>query len=75
MNKERRISLQKTVAILETAKDLLDDIVSDESDAKDALEERFSETERFSWMENNVDVLESARDDLESIIDSLQEVG
>lgn len=74
MNKARRSTLKTVINMLETARDLLDDIASDESDAKDALEERFSETERFSQMENNVDALESARDDLDDIIDSLREV-
>lgn len=74
MNKTRRTELASVIGKLEALHDDLDSILMDETDAKDALEERFSETDRFSVMERNVDAIEDAISGLDDVIDELKTV-
>ena len=74
MNKSRRESLAKAVRMIEEAKSILEDVSSDESDAMYGLEEHFSETERYSTMESNVEYLDDAVSSIEDVLSNLESV-
>jgi len=61
-NASQKIDAAKS--FLDTAKETISDVYSEEEDAKYSLEEHFSETERYYTMEANVDILEAAETDL-----------
>lgn len=74
MNKARRKWLEDVIANLESQKEELEGIQSEEQEAVDNMPESLQETERYEIMSENADDLDSAVSDLEDIISNLQEV-
>lgn len=72
MNKARRKEITDIVSKLESCRDDLDSVISDEEDAMYNLEEKFSETERYQSICDIVDNLNNARDSLSDVITELE---
>ena len=74
MNKTRRENLQKAIDLLSQAKDIIDYVADEESEARDNLPENLAGSERYEQMDENCDELESAADDLDGVIDQVANV-
>lgn len=74
MNKQRRKQIEQVILKLDDLKEELDGIREEEQDAYDNLPEGIQDSERGESMYENIDTLETAYNDLESIIDNLQEL-
>ena len=69
MNSERRKRIREAVGFLETAKDIVTDVCSDEQNALDNMPENLQWSDRYTAMEDAV----SAMEDAVSSIDEAQE--
>ena len=73
MNDTRRKNVKGILARLQECSYEIDDIISDEEDARDSTPECFQSTERYEKIEDAIDSLESASDSLSEAIDYLEE--
>ena len=73
MNKERRKAIQEVMEELETLKSKIEEIQNDEQEAYDNLPESLQYSERGEAMESAIENLESAYNEIDSIIDNLEE--
>jgi molecular chaperone GrpE (heat shock protein) len=64
MNKERRKQLAKAQEMLEDAKSIIEDCLSDEEDYRDNMPENLQGSEKY-------DIADSACYNMESVIDSI----
>lgn len=74
MNKERRTQIKKLMNELEDVKTKLKYISRKEEGILDCIPENLQGTDRYSESENAIDVLDDVVDDLESAIESLNEI-
>ena len=74
MNKERRTQIKKLTNELEDVKTKLKYISRKEEGILDNTPENLQGTDRYSESENAIDVLDDVIDDLESAIESLNEI-
>lgn len=74
MNKKRRQWLETIINKLEEQRDELESLQQEEQDAYDNLPASIACTERGEQMKENADNLETAKDDLDNIIDNLRDV-
>jgi hypothetical protein len=74
MNKTRRKQLEAVVEILTAQIAELESIKDDEQEAFDNLPEGFQCTERGETMGENIDELDTIIADLESVIESIDEI-
>lgn len=74
MNKERRTQIKKLTNELEDVKTKLKYILRKEEGILDNTPENLQVTDRYSESENAIDVLDDVVDDLESAIESLNEI-
>lgn len=74
MNKERRTQIKKLTNELEDIKTKLKYISRKEEGILDNTPENLQGTDRYSESENAIDVLDDVVDDLESAIESLNEI-
>lgn len=74
MNKTRRAKITESVGFLETAKQMLSEVLDEEQDAMDNMPENLQESERYSKMEDACCTLEYAIDDLDLVVDSVMEL-
>lgn len=74
MNKERRTQIKKLTNELEDVKTKLKYISRKEEGILDCIPENLQGTDRYSESENAIDVLDDVVDDLESAIESLNEI-
>lgn len=74
MNKERRTQIKKLANELEDVKTKLKYILRKEEGIFDNTPENLQGTDRYSESENAIDVLDDVVDDLESAIESLNEI-
>lgn len=74
MNKERRTRIKKLTNELEDVKTKLKYILRKEEGILDNTPENLQGTDRYSESENAIDVLDDVVDDLESAIESLNEI-
>lgn len=74
MNKARRKALDSIIEEMESLKEGLQDIADAEQDVCDSLGGHFEWTERYTQVENNVELLNNAVDSLEDLIDLVKEV-
>lgn len=74
MNKERRTQIKKLMNELEDVKTKLKYILRKEEGILDNTPENLQGTDRYSESENAIDVLDDVIDDLESAIESLNEI-
>ncbi len=74
MNKERRTQIKQLTNELEDIKTKLKYISRKEEGILDNIPENLQGTDRYSESENAIDVLDDVVDDLESAIESLNEI-
>ncbi len=74
MNKARRKLIAETVSKLQAAHSVLENVRDAESDAMDNIPENLQESDRYSSMEDAVDVIDEAIDGLDEIISSLTSI-
>lgn len=74
MNKERRTQIKQLTNELENIKTKLKYISRKEEGILDNTPENLQGTDRYSESENAIDVLDDVVDDLESAIESLNEI-
>lgn len=74
MNKERRTQIKKLTNELEDVKTKLKYILRKEEGILDNTPENLQGTDRYSESENEIDVLDDVIGDLESAIESLNEI-
>lgn len=74
MNKERRTQIKKLTNELEDVKTKLKYISRKEEGILDNTPENLQGTDRYSESENAIDVLDDVVDNLESAIESLNEI-
>lgn len=74
MNKERRTQIKKLTNELEDVKTKLKYILRKEEGILDNIPENLQGIDRYSESENAIDVLDDVVDDLESAIESLNEI-
>lgn len=74
MNKDRRKRLQEVCDALEGQLATLEEIRDEEQESYDNYPESLQESERGQALYQNVESLESAYNDLESLMESIQEV-
>ncbi len=74
MNKERRTQIKQLTNELEDIKTKLKYILRKEEGILDNTPENLQGTDRYSESENAIDVLDDVVDDLESAIESLNEI-
>ena len=74
MNKERRMKLVEAESLLDRAKDIVEDVQSEEEDVLSNLEENFSGTDRYAQIESNVENLQELQDTIDEAIDQIQSI-
>lgn len=74
MNNNRRKQLKEAIETINAAATALEKIMSDEEEAMEALEENFPDTDRVNDMNDNVETLETAIDNLESVVMDLETI-
>lgn len=74
MNRGRRKRLQEVYDALEEQPTALEEIRDEEQESYDNYPESLQESERGQALYENVDSLDSAYNDLESLMESIQEV-
>ena len=73
MNNVRRKEIKKVISVLESLNVTIENLRSEEEDAMCAIEEKFSETDRYARMEECCDLLGDAISSIEETISSLEE--
>lgn len=73
MNKQRRSALQKIADQLSELKDQLEDITSEEEEARDNLPMSFQGSAKYETFEDAISFLNEASESLDSAIDSVTE--
>ena len=74
MNKARRKWLQDVSAMIERAKEELEQIRDEEQEAYDNLPEGIQDSERGETMYENIDNLDTMAGDLEDILESFYDI-
>ena len=85
--KERKImltassALKDANALIDDARNILDDILTEENEKMYNLEENFSDTDMYllieeisERLENSIDTLESVEDDIKEVIDDIESI-
>ena len=67
MNNTRRLQIKRAIQLIEQAQNILDEVLNDEQNAFDNLPESFQESSRGEQMEENID---SIQDAIEQISDT-----
>ena len=71
MNKQRRSKLTEAIGHIDSALQIISDVRDDEQDALDNMPENLQSSDRYSEIENAVDTMDEAIDELENISDRL----
>ena len=74
MNKQRRKYLAEAVEKLSEAMSIVEDVRNDEQDAFDNMPESLQYCERGEQMEEYIDNLDGAYDNISDVADALQEI-
>lgn len=74
MNKARRKWLQDVSAMIERAKDELEQIRDEEQEAYDNMPESLQDTDRANAMYENIDNLDTMASDLEDILECFYDI-
>lgn len=72
MNNTRRKEINAIISSLETIKDDIDNIMSDEQDYLDNIPENLQGSERYETAESAVDSLQEAIDNIDSVLENLE---
>ena len=74
MNKQDRKNIQRALPLLEEAKNIIDELASEERDKFDNMPENLQDSEagqKFDW---SAEVLETANENIESAISELEDL-
>lgn len=71
MNKVRREQLKEAIKTIEIARDMVESVRYEESDAFDNLSEGLQASERGMTMEENVDTMDEVISNLEEAVDTI----
>ena len=74
MNKQRRKEIEKTIELLDSVKEQLENILFDESDYFNNMPENLQGSIRGEESENAIDVIQDVVDELDNCISSLNEI-
>ena len=74
MNKIRRKEIEAVISRLESIKDDIDNILSDEQDYYDNIPENLQSSERAENSEEAIEILEEVVSNLEDAIDNMGEI-
>ena len=74
MNDQRRKDIAAIVQILDSAKDELQNVLDEETEARDSIPENLQTSERYYVAEEAVTALEEAVDNIEDITGNLKEL-
>ena len=74
MNNTRRKQIKEAIDKIWEARDILENVKSEEEDAMDSMPENLQGSERYSDMETAVSDLEEAMDNLESAISLVEDI-
>jgi antitoxin component HigA of HigAB toxin-antitoxin module len=74
MNKQRREALDKLVMQLESVKEEIDYLRNEEAEAYENLPESFQEGERGQKMQEGIEYIESAMDNIDEAVSNIMEV-
>lgn len=75
MNKARKAEIKSILHNMHIILDATQQTLDDERDAMDAMEEHWSETDRYQVSEDAVDALEDATQNMQEAIDALERIG
>ena len=75
MNEKRRGLLKKAVSELEKASSIVDAVSEEEQDCLDNIPDNLQESEMSYKMENAIDCLQDAIEDIENAIKKVKEAG
>lgn len=73
MNRDRRESLRNASDMLRTVKQVVDKALGQEQDALDSVPENLESSERYEKMENAVDALSDASEELDEALEHIME--
>lgn len=71
MNRERRARLRDAVALLDKSREVLSDVLFDEEMAFDSIPENLQNGERYSDMEDGINTISQALDDIVDISEDI----
>lgn len=71
MNRERRARLRDAVVLLDKSREVLSDVLFDEEMAFDSIPENLQNSERYSDMEDGINTISQALDDIVSISEDI----
>jgi hypothetical protein len=71
MNKVRREQLKEVIKTIEMARDMVESVRDEESDAWESMPENLQDSTRGSEMQDNIDALDEILSDIEDVIDSI----
>lgn len=74
MNKQRREKLSEAISEIEAAADRITDVMCDEQSVMASVPENLQGSERYGEMENAVDTMQEAIDELNDITERLREL-
>ena len=74
MNKTRRAELQRAIELIDKARDLIDNVVTEEEEAYENLPENLQNSERGEQMQEYMYALGGVIDRLDEVIDDITEV-
>lgn len=74
MNDKRRKQLKKAIQMLNIASNILSFAADDEQDCLDNMPENLLSSDRCLKMEDNIDTLNDAENDINDIISKIEEV-
>lgn len=74
MNRERRARLRQAAELLTSGTEMLEDVLAEEEGALDNMPENLQGSERFATMEEGIDMLSQAVDDMIEIAEKILEL-
>lgn len=74
MNKARRKEIAKAIEMLEEAKGIIENCKYDEEDAYDNLPESFQDGDKGEEMQEFIDIMDEAVDNIGDVTDSLEDI-
>lgn len=74
MNKSRRVQIKRAKELLDMVTDLLNDVMENEEEAFNNLPDSLQESSRGEQIEENVDILQEAIDQIEVAKDTLDNI-
>ena len=73
MNNKRRAVIDRAIAHLQAAQELVSDVLDEEQEALDNIPENLEGTDRYEKIENAVDSLEETSESIDSALSALDD--